>query len=49
MILGNRVQVKKCILSELNIDGEIVSRSQVIRYLGAWLDSDLLLKCTRLS
>ena len=44
IIFGNRVQVKKCILSELNIDRETVGRSQVIRYLGAWLDSGLSLK-----
>ena len=41
IIFGNRVQVKKCILSELNID---VVRLQGIRYLGALLDSDLSLK-----
>ena len=44
IIFSNRIQVKKCISSELNIDGVTVGRLQVIRYLGAWLYSDLSLK-----
>ena len=41
IISGNRVQVKKCILSELNIDEETVGRLHVTKYLGTWLYSDL--------
>ena len=44
IIFGNSIQVSKCITRELNIEGDIVCRSQVVKYLGAWLDSDLTLK-----
>ena len=44
IIFGNRTQVNKCMSDGLRIEGEIVSRSQIVKYLGAWLDSKLLLK-----
>ena len=36
--------MSKCIPGKLNINGEAVSRCHEIKYLRAWLDSDLTLK-----
>ena len=44
IIFGNRTQVNKCTSDGLRIEGEIVNRSQIVKYLGAWLDSELSLK-----
>ena len=44
IIFGNSIQISKCITRELNIEGDTVFRSKLVRYLGAWLDSDLTLK-----
>ena len=44
IIFGNRTQVNKCASDGLRIEGEIVNRSQIVKYLDAWLDSDLTLK-----
>ena len=44
LILGNRTQGNKCTSEGLRIEGDIVNRSQIVKYLGAWLDSELSLK-----
>ena len=44
IIFGNRIQANKCDTSELNVEGETVQKSQIVKYLGAWLDSQLTLK-----
>ena len=44
IIFGNKTQVDKCILDGLRIDGDIVNRSQTVKYLGAWLDREVTLK-----
>ena len=44
IIFGNRIQANKCDTNELNIEVEAVHKSQVVKYLGAWLDSYLTLK-----
>ena len=44
IIFGNRIQANKCDTSELNVEGETVHKSQIVKYLGAWLDSQLTLK-----
>ena len=44
IIFGNIKQVSKCITRGLNIKGDIVCISQLVRYLGTWLDSELTLK-----
>ena len=44
IIFGNRTQVNKYASDGLRMDGKIVNRSQIVKYLGAWLDSDLTLK-----
>ena len=38
---GNAVQLKKCTCASINIDADLILRSPEIRYLGAWLDSNL--------
>ena len=43
IIFGNKTQVNKCTSEGLRIEGEIVNRSQIVKYLGAWLDSELSL------
>ena len=44
IIFGNRTQVNKCMSDGLRIEGEIVNRSQIVKYLVAWLDGELSLK-----
>ena len=44
IIFGNRIQANKCDTSELNVEGETVHKSQIVKYLGAWLESRLTLK-----
>ena len=41
IIFGNSTQTSKCITSEIHIEGESVPRSYLVRYLGAWMDSEL--------
>ena len=36
--------MNKCATNGLNIEGETVYRSQIVKYLGSWLDSELTLK-----
>ena len=38
---GNRVQLKKCLVDDLNIVGDLDLRSHTIKYLGAHLDENL--------
>ena len=44
IIFGNRAQENKCVSDGLRIEGEMVHRSHIVKYLGAWLDSNLTLK-----
>ena len=44
IIFGNKTQVDKCITDRLRIEDDIVNRSQIVKYLGAWLDRELTLK-----
>ena len=44
IIFSNRILVSKCISDKLNTNGEAVSTSHEIKYLGAWLDSECTLK-----
>ena len=41
IIFGNSIQRSKYITREINMEGETVHRSQLVRYLGVWLDRDL--------
>ena len=38
---GGRHQLKKCLIEDLNIAGNLILRSHSIRYLGAHLDENL--------
>ena len=44
LIFGNRIQANKCETSELNIEGGQFKNLQIVKYLVAWLDSELTLK-----
>ena len=41
---GSRVQLSKCVVTHLNVNGELVERATLIKYLRAWLDAKLLFK-----
>ena len=44
IIFSNNTQTWKCITSKINIEGEVVQRSHLVRCLCVWLDSDLTFK-----
>ena len=41
---GNIRQIQKCTISTINVAGDLILRSDTIKYLGVWLDSGLSLK-----
>ena len=38
---GNTRQIQKCTISTINVAGDVILRSDTIKYLGVWLDSGL--------
>ena len=46
MYFGGPRQLEKCIVNQINVNGEMIPRSQIIGYLGAYLDSALNFKET---
>ena len=44
IIYSSRQQLKKCDTNNINVTGEVVDKTDCIKYLGAWLDATLLLK-----
>ena len=44
IMFGSRCQLNKCITHQININGVLVQRVDVIRYLGIWLDKHLSLR-----
>ena len=44
IIFGNKTHIDKCISDGLRIEDDTVNRSQIVKYLGAWLDRELTLK-----
>ena len=44
ILYGSRQQLKKSITNNINVTGEVVDRTNCIKYLGAWLDDTLSLK-----
>ena len=44
IMFRSRYQLNKCITHQININGVLVQRADVIRYLGAWMDKHLSLK-----
>ena len=41
---GSRMQLSKCVVTHLNVSGELVERATLIKYLRAWLDAQLSFK-----
>ena len=44
IIYGLRQQLKKCVTNNINVTGEVVDKTDFIKYLGVWLDATLSLK-----
>ena len=44
ILFGNQVQLKKCTTNDININRDLIVRSNAVRYLGAWLNSNLSYK-----
>ena len=43
-LYGSRQQLKKSVTNNINVTGEVVDRTDCIKYLGVWLDDTLSLK-----
>ena len=43
---GNIIQIKKCLENSIDVAGGLIIRSDIIRYLGVWMDQSLNLKTT---
>ena len=41
---GSRQQLKKCVTNNINVTGEVITKTDCIKYLGVWLDAMLSLK-----
>ena len=41
---GGPKQLEKCIINQINVNGEMITRSHITRYIGAYLNSTLNLK-----
>ena len=44
ILIGSRQQLQKCHSKQTNINSENIVKSQTIKYLGAWIDSNLSFK-----
>ena len=44
IIYGSREQFKKCVTNNMNVTGEVIDKTDCIKYLGVWLDATLSLK-----
>ena len=44
IMFGSKVQLSKCDTTSLTVNGSIIPKSDIIRQLGAWLDSNLNFK-----
>ena len=44
ILYGSRQQPKKCVTNNINVTGEVVDKTDCIKYLGVWLDDTLSLK-----
>ena len=42
ILFDNKVQLDKCSTVDINVNNDLIVRSDVIHYLGAWLDSIIL-------
>ena len=41
---GNRHQLTKCTIEVLKVNGELIQIIRLIRFLGVWLDNQLMMK-----
>ena len=41
---GNARQIQKCTITSINVAGDLILRTDLIKYLGVWLDSGLSFK-----
>ena len=44
ILIGSRQQLQKCHSKQININSENIAKSETIKYLGAWIDSNLSFK-----
>ena len=44
ILFGSRQQLEKCMTNQIEVDGEYVTQTDHIKYLGAYLDNNLNLK-----
>ena len=44
ILIGFRQQLQKCHSKQININSENTAKSETIKYLGAWIDSNLSFK-----
>ena len=42
ILFGSRQQLQGCITTYINVNGDEVGRSSIIKYLGAWMDEQLI-------
>ena len=41
ILFSYQVQLKKCATNDINVNGDLIVRSEEVRYLGAWMDANL--------
>ena len=41
---GRRIQLSKCVVTHFNVNGELMERATLIKYLETWLDAQLSFK-----
>ena len=44
ILIGSRQQLQKCHSKQININSENITKSEAIKYLGAWIDSNFSFK-----
>lgn len=44
IMIGSKQQLSKCVTAELNVNGDMVQQSNVVKYLGVYIDQTLSLK-----
>ena len=44
ILFGSRQQLQKCVTTHINVNGDEIHRSIIIKYLGAWMDEQLTMK-----
>ena len=44
ILFGSRQQLQKCVTTHINVNGDEVHRSNIMKYLGAWMDEQLTMK-----